>query len=212
MKILFQGDSITDFHRDRSDPHDMGPGYPRLVAEELRASHPDTDFEFWNFGIIGNRTSQVLDRLAAEGIAQQPDVFSILIGINDVSVITSEEENKSIGLTSAQFLENLRTILTRVREQTNAKILMLSPFLLDHPNAERLRPLLNDLLPKIRELALALADAYVPLNEVFDKALQEQTAPLSYSGDGVHPYENGVRLIAENYLKALEPLTTQFFN
>ena len=212
MKILFQGDSITDFHRDRSNPHDMGPGYPKFVAEAIVNAHPDTSFEFWNFGIIGNRTSQVLDRLEAQGIEQQPDIFSILIGINDISVITSEEENKSIGLTPEQFLANYRTILTKVRTQTNAKILMLSPFLLDHSDADRLRDLFCSMLPEIKKLADEMADAYVPLNEVFAKALAEQPHPLYYSGDGVHPYENGVKLIAQNYLKAVEPLIEQLSN
>lgn len=205
MKIVFQGDSITDFHRDRSDPHDMGPGYPKFVAEALRHSHPDLDFEFWNFGIIGNRTSQVLDRLEAEGLEQQPDIFSILIGINDVSVITSEEENASIGLTPEQFLANYRNILQSVRKNTKAKILVLSPFLLDHPSVERLRGLLGHMIPEIKQLADELADAYVPLDEVFTKALREQPHPEFYSGDGVHPYESGVLLIAEHYLKAVEP-------
>lgn len=204
MNIVFQGDSITDFHRDRSNPHDMGPGYPRFVAEALTRTHPDKSFAFWNFGIIGNRTSQVLDRLEAEGIDQQPDIFSILIGINDISVIESKDEN--IGLTPEQFLANYRAILTRVRERTNAKSLVLSPFLLDHPDIEKLRGLLNRMLPEIKKLADELADAYVPLNEVFAKALAEQPHPQYYSGDGVHPYEVGVRLIAENYLKAVAPL------
>ena len=29
MKILFQGDSITDADRDREDTHNLGNGYPK---------------------------------------------------------------------------------------------------------------------------------------------------------------------------------------
>ena len=32
MKILFQGDSITDADRDREDPHNLGNGYPKDAA------------------------------------------------------------------------------------------------------------------------------------------------------------------------------------
>jgi hypothetical protein len=32
MKILFQGDSVTDAGRDRNDPHDMGSGYPKYAS------------------------------------------------------------------------------------------------------------------------------------------------------------------------------------
>ena len=84
MKILFQGDSVTDAGRDRSDPHDMGNGYPRYASAMIQDSFPDTEFEFVNLGISGNRTCQLFDRLYKDGIELQPDVISILIGINDV--------------------------------------------------------------------------------------------------------------------------------
>lgn len=33
MKILFQGDSITDAGRDRADIHNLGSGYPKYAAQ-----------------------------------------------------------------------------------------------------------------------------------------------------------------------------------
>ena len=63
MKILFQGDSITDAGRDKRNYHDLGNGYPKFAAAALREACPDTDIEFINFGISGNRTSQLFDRL-----------------------------------------------------------------------------------------------------------------------------------------------------
>ena len=84
MKILFQGDSITDCGRDKRNYHDLGPGYPKYAAEGIAAAYPDVDFEFINFGIGGNRTCQLFDRLYEDGIAFQPDIISILIGVNDV--------------------------------------------------------------------------------------------------------------------------------
>ena len=36
MKILFQGDSITDAGRDRSDIHNLGNGYPKFAAENIK--------------------------------------------------------------------------------------------------------------------------------------------------------------------------------
>ena len=84
MKILFQGDSITDAARDKRNYHHMGNGYPKFASARIAEAHPDTDFEFINFGISGNRTCQVFDRLYSDGIAFAPDIFSILIGINDI--------------------------------------------------------------------------------------------------------------------------------
>ena len=84
MKILFQGDNITDAGRDQRNYHHLGNGYPKYAAEMIREAHPDTDFEFINLGISGNRTGQLFDRLYADAIELQPDIISILIGINDL--------------------------------------------------------------------------------------------------------------------------------
>ena len=59
IKVVFQGDSITDAGRDYRNYHDVGPGYPKYASALMAANHPDVDFEFINFGISGNRTSQL---------------------------------------------------------------------------------------------------------------------------------------------------------
>lgn len=83
MKVLFQGDSITDAGRDRTDPHYLGEGYPKYAAEALRAKFPNETFEFINLGISGDRTVDLLNRWQKDCIDVQPDVVSILIGVND---------------------------------------------------------------------------------------------------------------------------------
>ncbi|MBR6708416.1 MAG: hypothetical protein IKL84_01920 [Clostridia bacterium] len=84
MRILFQGDSITDAGRDRRNYFDLGWGYPRYAAEHLRALFPEKELEFIDLGISGNRTDQLFDRLYPDAIALNPDIISILIGVNDV--------------------------------------------------------------------------------------------------------------------------------
>ena len=84
MKILFQGDSVTDAGRDRSNPHDMGEGYPRYASAMIQDSYPDTGFEFVNLGISGNRTADLVSRLESDFVDVQPDIVSVMIGINDV--------------------------------------------------------------------------------------------------------------------------------
>ena len=84
MKIVFQGDSITDAGRDKRNYHDMGNGYPKYAAASIREAFPDTEIELINLGIGGNRTDQLFDRLYPDAIAFEPDVISILIGINDI--------------------------------------------------------------------------------------------------------------------------------
>lgn len=40
MKILFQGDSITDAGRDRAKPEHLGGGYPHFTAGVLDFDYP----------------------------------------------------------------------------------------------------------------------------------------------------------------------------
>lgn len=203
MKILFQGDSITDAGRDKRNYHDLGPGYPKYAAEGITAAHPEAEFEFINFGISGNRTSQLFDRLYTDGIAFQPDVISILIGINDVWHRYGSER---IATTDAQLELNYRSILERIKRETNAKIVILAPYVLDCPDNAYLSEDLKTVLPIVRSLAKEFADVYIPLDELFAEAIKTQPAPLYYSADGVHPNENGRKFIGEAYAKAVDCL------
>ena len=203
MKILFQGDSITDAGRDRRNYHHMGGGYPKYASALIAEAFPNTDFEFINFGISGNRTCQLFDRLYKDGIEFQPDIISILIGVND---IWHREGSERIATTDQQIETNYRAILTRLKEQTNAKILILTPYLLDCDNKEWIREGLKTVLPIIEKLADEFADAYVPLHTLFDEAMKTQPEPQFYSGDGVHPNANGAEFIGKHYFEAIRPL------
>ncbi len=202
MKILFQGDSITDAGRDKRNYHNLGNGYPKYAAELISAAHPEIDFEFINFGISGNRTSQLFDRLYSDAIAFQPDIISIMIGINDVwhryghRILTSNE----------QIALNYRCILKYLKEATNAKIVMIAPYLLDCDDKEDIRRDLPSVLEIIRGLADEFADVYIPLDKYFEDALKTAPEKLYYSADGVHPNANGAKFIAEHYAEAINSL------
>ena len=203
MKIVFQGDSITDAGRDKRNYHDMGKGYPRYAAERLREDCPECELEFFNFGISGNRTCQLFDRLWEDGLAFEPDVISILIGINDV---WHRYEKTRVATTDEQIATNYRAILERIRRESNAKIVMLSPYLLDSEKINHMREDLVRLLAIVRPLAEEFADVYIDLDEEFAKALPNQPEPLFYSGDGVHPNANGAAFIGRLYAEAVAPL------
>ena len=205
MRILFQGDSITDAGRDKRNYHNLGNGYPKFAAEFIKAAHPDTDFEFINFGISGNRTSQLFDRLYTDAIEFQPDVISILIGINDIW----HRHSHKILTSDAQIALNYRSVLERLKKETNAKIVILAPFVLDAEDKGYIREDLKTVLPIVRELAQEFADVYIPLDEEFAKVLPEQPAPLHYSGDGVHPNYNGSTFIGKLYAEAVEPIINE---
>ena len=88
----------------------------------------------------------------------------------------------------------------------NKSCLNTSHCLFDKADKAEVRDDLARLLPIVRKLADEYADAYIPLDELFDEALKTQPEPLYYSGDGVHPNANGARFVGEHYARAIEKL------
>src|ERR1700733_12498416 len=58
--VLFQGDSITDWNRDKTKtvPNDfgaLGSGYVLLAATDLLRRFPEKNLQIYNKGISGNK-------------------------------------------------------------------------------------------------------------------------------------------------------------
>ena len=202
MKILFQGDSITDCGRNSEDIHNLGEGYPKFAAELIKKAHPDTDFEFINLGISGDQTKNLVDRLQSDFIDIQPDIVSIHIGINDTWHRAAERNWLGNDIFEAQY----RKVLTEIKEKTNAKILIIEQFLLPVEDKSYFRGDLNGKIDITRKLAREFADYYIPLDGLMAQACIGNGAS-HWSDDGVHPNSNGAEFIAELYADAFEKLT-----
>ena len=202
MKILFQGDSVTDAGRDRSDPHDMGNGYPRYASAMIQDSFPDTELEFVNLGIGGNRTEHLVERLETDFMEIQPDIVSIMIGVNDVW----HHYSHGIETSDEQFEQNYRAVLDAIKTRTSARILMIQPFLLETVDPAK-QAYTEELARKqaiVKKLADEYADAYLPLDEILHAETEEE--PAYYAADGVHPTPDGACFIGEAYLGAIAKL------
>ncbi|MBQ6267487.1 MAG: GDSL family lipase [Clostridia bacterium] len=201
MRILFQGDSITDAGRDRSDPHELGQGYPLYAAGFLCKDHPETAFEFLNLGISGDQTKQLVERLQADFIDVDPDIVSIHIGIND----TWHRAETRDWLPDDVFEAQYRTVLEAMKNQTRAKILIIEQFLLPMEDKAFFREDLNGKIDITRKLAREYADAYLPLDGLLAKACVGQS-PYHWSADGVHPNDNGSAFIGRLCADAIAEL------
>lgn len=194
MKILFQGDSITDAGRDRSNPHDLGNGYPKYAAQALREAYPDTDFEFLDLGISGDQTLNLVNRLERDFIEIQPDMVSILIGIND----TWHHAGDRSWIPNEVFEERYRTVLTALRQRTHASIMMLEPFLIPVEDKVFFREDLDPKIQIIRRLAREFADVYLPTDGLLASAFIGKE-PTDFAADGVHPTAEGAAFIGKLY-------------
>lgn len=201
MRILFQGDSITDAGRDRSDPHHLGSGYPKYAARALQAAFPAAEFEFLNLGVSGDQTKQLVERLQADFIDRDADLISIHIGIND----TWHRAESRDWLPDAVFEAQYRTVLEAIKTQTHAKLLLIEQFLLPVEDKAFFREDLNGKIDLTRKLAREYADAYLPLDGLMAKACVGQS-PYHWSEDGVHPNAAGSAFIGQLCADAMAEL------
>jgi len=205
MNIVFQGDSITDVGRntERGSLTSIGQGYALMVTGELGLRCPGK-YNFVNRGISGNRIVDVYARIKADCWNLEPDVLSILIGINDVW----HELGGKNGVEAGRFERVYRMLVEDTMERfPNIRILLLEPFVLKASATEanwdyflsetRLRA------EAVKRIADDAGQIFVPLQASFDAAC-ELAEPAYWAGDGVHPTSAGHRLIAREWLAAFD--------
>ena len=206
MRILFQGDSITDAYRSWENDWHLGIGYPRLVSASLGYEFPDK-FSFFNRGISGNRIVDVYARIKKDIIALKPDVMSILIGVNDVWHEFGDIPN---GVDAEKFYTVYSMLIKEIKAALpDIQIMILEPFCL-RASATEAHWEKFDYEVKLRsDAAKRIAEenglCFVPLQEGFDELCKK--APASYwLGDGVHPSAMGHEYIKNQWIKAFKSL------
>lgn len=206
IRVLFQGDSITDAGRDRSKPDSLGSGYPKFVTGAMYLDHPG-EYEFINRGISGNRIVDVYARIKADIINLKPDVMSLLIGVNDVW----HEFSRQNGVDAEKFEKIYGMLIDEVRAALpELKIMILGPYVLPGPAPEafgyeefRAEVLLRAAAAK--RIAEKYGFPYVDLQARLDEAAAR--GPVEeLSQDGVHPVAGGIELIKRAWIEAFEKM------
>jgi len=127
--VLFQGDSITDCHRDKSDPDSLGLGYPYFVASQFNYRYPHLGVKFYNRGISGNRAGDLVSRWQEDCIDLHPTVVSVYIGIND----TWRNYDQNMITTPQEYEANYRFLLDEIKAKLDARLIIIEPFVLPFP-------------------------------------------------------------------------------
>ena len=128
-KILFIGDSITDEGRIRSDQMDLGKGYPLLVASYLWNKYPAHDLTILNRGVGGDQVLNLKNRWEEDCLDLNPDIVSILVGINDIWWHIDDEELLNEEALN-KFEEDYRWLLKTLAHRTDARVVIMEPYVL----------------------------------------------------------------------------------
>ena len=129
--ILFQGDSVSDGNRYK-DPiarddlnHQIGHTFIYIIAGTMGLKYADKHISFINRGVSGDNIEQIYDRREEDIFAEHPDVFSILVGMNDYWLWKDDPEH------TQEFEEIYRQLLDEVLEHNpETKLILCEPFIL----------------------------------------------------------------------------------
>jgi lysophospholipase L1-like esterase len=162
---------------------------PYLLAQGLGAD--DKKVVLKNLAVPGARTSDVINVFLPEAIEAQPDVVTLLIGVNDI--------HNHVSVT--QFRKNYEEILSRLSKETKATIYIINiPFigasdLMLPPYQCFFDSRTKEFNKIIKELAnqyeIKYIDLYSPTVNLFKQS------GAHYSRDSFHPSAAGYKLWAE---------------
>ena len=202
--ILFQGDSITDAGRGKNeecakrpnDPHALGMGYAGKVAGKLHADPASRHFNIFNRGISGNRITGLLDRWHRDCLHLQPDILSILIGVNDLW----HQEKSDTGVDAERFRDLFDHLLSYTKQRLpDVRLLICQPFMFP---AEGIGETWPGLLSERAQICSDLAKKHEAIWVPFGDALTAAGDPQLLVPDGVHPYPGGAEVMADTWLQA----------
>jgi acyl-CoA thioesterase-1 len=206
MKILFQGDSITDAFRkpdEINSAYQLGNGYVFLIAAQLAARFPEKNWDFVNRGVSGNKILDLKNRWTNDVLAIRPDVLTIFVGVNDTLAAMQGQPSTN----EQEFASAYQSLLQETRQHLpDTRFVLMEPFLLEV--GEVRKSWCDDLRSRqllVQAIASETMSDFVPTQQIFDKASKIRE-PAFWSYDGIHPTHAGFQLLADAWLEAFEKM------
>jgi acyl-CoA thioesterase I len=182
--VVCAGDSITQGQVSANYVN-------RLVAEWEPRGH-----QFVNAGINGQLAYNIAQRLDAI-IACRPDVVTLLVGTNDVNAGFDDDweqryrkqQHLPVAPTMEWYREHIEAILTRLGDETDARVAVIEIPILGEDLSSRMNGLVDAYNAELRAAATAHGVPCLPLNAELRAALPAGHQPM--------PYEGSVSLVAK---------------
>ncbi len=202
VRIVALGDSITRGARPRVTPQQT---FPALTQAALREA--GVRAQVHNVGIGSERTDLALQRLKQDVISQHPHLVVVMYGTNDSWVDKGKTASR---LTEAEFENNLREIVRRLRAAKIGVVLMTEPKFgeknphngLDEDPNRRLARYMEITRKVARETGVALVDNFAR----WDAAQTGGTVLQMWTTDGCHPNVTGHAEMAREIAATMLPL------
>ncbi|UCG58349.1 MAG: SGNH/GDSL hydrolase family protein [Phycisphaerales bacterium] len=199
-KIVFIGDSITDADRDLPAYRPFGFGYVHFVANHLLAKYPELDISIVNAGVSGNTVRDLSDRWQKDCIAHDPDLLSVLVGVNDLWRQFAEPEGLPGAVSPDEYRSTYTRLLVDVKQQCDCRIVLGEPFMFCSNPRDEMFQALESYIRVVHDLADRFDGLVIPLQRRIDELI-EKVPPGKWSLDSVHPYVWAHAWIAQRWLE-----------
>lgn len=224
--VLFIGDSVTDGGWGRSGGsmkpsgernhtdlnHIYGHSFMMLCAAHYESSQPDAGWQFFNRGISGNTLYQIADRWHSDALNLNPDVVTILVGINDVyEFMRAKKENPDSTFDFTSWEKQYRSLLDSLRcGNSNIKIMIGAPFISNDgkngklSNYTEYESTVRQLAAITKSIARDYNATFLPFNSMFTQLTAQQPRPGYWIWDGIHPTPAGHRRMADLWIRVFD--------
>jgi lysophospholipase L1-like esterase len=191
VKLIAFGDSITA----GGEASALELQYPSRYAQHLRDLYPHSQITLENAATGGDNTVQGLARLDEKVLARQPDLVLVAFGMNDHNLPGVG------GVAVSEFKDNVKQIVKRIRERTEAEVIVLSAFP-PHPDWHFGSHKMEQFARAAEEASNECDVAYADVFGVWQTVLARKDASSLLANNINHPNDFGHWL----YLKALAAL------
>jgi lysophospholipase L1-like esterase len=200
LTVVSAGDSLT---QGVGDSTDQG-GYLPYLKTLLEKDKGIQEVDFYNFGVTGNRTTQLLKRLQAQEVKNQlqnADLVILTIGGNDImKVVKDNISNIQLSTFSKEkgtYITHLKQIMdVIVQVNPNASIVLVglyNPFSQVFSNIQEMNEIVSDWNHAGQDVIASYPNAYfVGIEDLFLNTNEN----LLYT-DNFHPNDKGYQQIAE---------------
>ena len=204
-KILFIGDSISDYDRKRPVGEGLfnawGTSYVADVGALLGCVAPQMHLRVVNMGIGGNQVRDLDARWQTDVFNQNPDWVSVLIGINDVWRQFDSPEQTEEHVPPEEFRATYEKLIQQTLPRVKGMILM-TPYFMEPNRADPMRARMDEYGAIVRALAEKYNLTFVDVQAMWDE-LFTHMHPCNIAWDRIHPNQTGCMAIARAWLNAV---------
>lgn len=192
VKIVCFGDSVTGLYYHTGGRRT----YTDMLGIALKQIYPKGNIEMINAGISGHTTKNALDRIEKDVLAHQPNLVTVMFGLNDMVKVPIEEYEK-----------NLHAIADQIRD-TGSGLVFCTPnavITTENRPVERLVKYCDIVRKVAAERGIPLCDSFSEFEKMRETDPEEWRLTLS---DEIHPNMGGHKAIAEQLAKTISGKNT----